>query len=392
MPKPAILALADGTVLTGTSIGREGTALGEVIFNTAMTGYQEILTDPSYAKQIVTLTYPHIGNTGVNTEDMESHRVWMAGLVIRNLPLMASNYRSEMPLQEFLQQQGTIAAADVDTRHLATLVRTKGAMGAALIAGTAAVGIDNARAVAMAKEFAGLQGMNLAQEVSTDSIGEWRQGSWRYGGGFRQPPPPKWHVVAYDLGIKRNILRLLADRGCKIQIVPAATSAQEALQLAPDGIFLSNGPGDPAPCTSTIAAVREFLNQGIPLFGICLGHQILALACDAQTIKMKYGHHGANHPVKDMRTGRVLITSQNHGFAVSAEHLPASLEVTHLSLFDDSIQGIAHKTAPAFGFQGHPEASPGPHDARHIFDRFIDAMEKHNGEPACPSAQTSKAS
>lgn len=388
MPEPAMLALADGTVLMGTSIGQEGTALGEVIFNTAMTGYQEILTDPSYAKQIVALTYPHIGNTGVNTEDMESHRVWMEGLVIRNLPLMASNYRSEMPLQTFLQEQGTIAAADIDTRHLATLVRTQGAMGAVLIAGSNATGIAKAKAVAMAKEFTGLQGMNLAQEVSTDSISEWRQGSWRYGSGFQQPQNPKWRVVAYDLGIKRNILRLLADRGCQIQIVPAATSAQEALRLTPDGIFLSNGPGDPAACTSTIAAVREFLNQGIPLFGICLGHQILALACDAQTIKMKYGHHGANHPVKDMCTGAVLITSQNHGFAVSAEHLPAHLEVTHVSLFDDSIQGIAHKTVPAFGFQGHPEGSPGPHDARHMFDRFIAAMEKHSGESACPSAQT----
>lgn len=375
MSEPAILALADGTVLTGVSVGYPATVLGEIVFNTAMTGYQEILTDPSYASQIIILTYPHIGSTGINTEDMESEKAWMNGLVIRHLPLIASNYRSQMSLQDFLHRERKPAIAEVDTRHLASLVRAKGAMGAALIAGPEAADISNEQAVALARGFGGLTGADLARKVSTKTEHEWHQGSWQQE-GFRQPAQEgTLRVIAYDLGIKRNILRLLVDRGCRVQVVPATTSAKDTLEQSPDGVFLSNGPGDPAACREVIAATKQFIAAGIPLFGICLGHQILALACNAQTLKMKYGHHGANHPVRDLATGKVLITSQNHGFAVSKQGLPETLEVTHLSLFDDTIQGIAHKKVPAFGFQGHPEASPGPQDAGCIFDRFISSMQ-----------------
>lgn len=391
MNEPALLALEDGSVFSGISIGHSGTALGEVVFNTAMTGYQEILTDPSYAKQIVTLTCPHIGNTGINKEDMEAKRIWMSGLVIRSLSQTMSNYRSEIALQTFLKQEKLVAAAEIDTRQLASLVRSKGAMSAVLLAGQSALENSKSEAVALAKSFPGLNHLDLTKTVTTEQAYEWHQGSWRHGSGFYQPETSKFHVVAYDFGIKRNILRLLADKGCHIQVVPAATTAEEALQLKPDGIFLSNGPGDPEPCTEAIAATRTFLARGTPLFGICLGHQILALACRATTEKMKYGHHGANHPVHDLVENRVIITSQNHGFTVSREQLPACLEVTHVSLFDGSIQGISHKERPAFGFQGHPEASPGPHEANTLFDRFIKAMEvfkTSKGALSCQNAQT----
>lgn len=376
--KTAILALEDGHLFRGISIGHEGISLGEIIFNTAMTGYQEILTDPSYAHQIVTFTCPHIGNTGINKEDMESAKVWLGGLVIRSLALQPSNYRAEMSLQDFLKLEQVVGIAEVDTRYIAYLVRTKGALKAALIAGPQAESMPSDECIALAKGCADLSGTDLARIVTTNSTQTWSEGSWHHETGYRQaqaePQQEEYLVVAYDLGIKRNILRLLADRGCQIRVVPATTSAKAALAMQPDGIFLSNGPGDPAPCEYVIQATRAFLEAQIPIFGICLGHQILALACGAQTTKMKYGHHGANHPVQDLSSKQVIITSQNHGFTVSPEALPDILKVTHVSLFDQTIQGIAHQTKPAFGFQGHPEASPGPHEASAIFDTFIQSM------------------
>ena len=378
MTSPALLVLEDGSVFHGTSIGAEALAVGEVVFNTAMTGYQEILTDPSYARQIVTLTYPHIGNTGVNAEDEESGRIWAAGLVIRDLPLLASSFRSERALDDYLRGRGVVGIAGIDTRRLTRLLREKGAQNGCLAAGGTA---DIDEALARARDFAGLEGMDLAREVSTRERYPWSAGSWRLGAGFAAPSAePALHVVAYDFGVKRNILRLLADRGCRLTVVPAQTPAAEVLALAPDGVFLSNGPGDPEPCDYAIAAIGEFLDRRLPLFGICLGHQLLALASGARTAKMKFGHHGANHPVQELRSGRVLITSQNHGFAVAGEALPDCLEVTHRSLFDGSLQGIARRDRPAFSFQGHPEASPGPHDAAQLFDHFIALMQRRAGQ------------
>lgn len=376
MRKPAILALADGTVFRGVSIGAEGVATGEVVFNTAMTGYQEILTDPSYARQIVTLTFPHIGNVGTNAADDEAARVFAAGLVIRDLPAVASNWRSERPLEEFLQAHGVLAIAGLDTRRLTRILRERGAQNACLMAGE----VDEARALAEARAFPGLVGMDLAQVVSTKAPYEWNEGVWQRDGLARRIQT-RFHVVAYDFGIKRNILRLLVEHGCRVTVVPAKTPAADALALAPDGIFLSNGPGDPEPCDYAIAAIREFLAIGIPLFGICLGHQLLGLASGARTVKMKFGHHGANHPVIDLETGRVMITSQNHGFAVDETTLPPVLRATHRSLFDGSLQGIERVDRPAFAFQGHPEASPGPHDARPLFERFIRHMRERAATP-----------
>ena len=375
MTSPAVLVLEDGSVFRGTAIGAEATAVGEVVFNTAMTGYQEILTDPSYARQIVTLTYPHIGNTGVNAEDEESERIWAAGLVIRDLPLLASNFRSTQSLADYLRSRGVVGIADIDTRRLTRLLREKGAQNGCLIAGTAP---DEDQALAAARAFAGLKGMDLAREVTTASGYDWSAGSWQLGEGHRDPAvaDARWRVVAYDFGVKRNILRMLADRGCAITVVPATTPASEVLALQPDGVFLSNGPGDPEPCDYAIAAIGELLEARVPLFGICLGHQLLALASGAATEKMKFGHHGANHPVQDLRSGRVLITSQNHGFAVADGNLPDSLRITHRSLFDGSLQGIERTDRPAFSFQGHPEASPGPHDAAGLFDHFIALMQR----------------
>ena len=337
-----------------------------------MTGYQEILTDPSYCRQIVTLTYPHIGNTGVNREDCESSKVYAAGLVIRDLPLVASNWRSEQTLDAYLDAEGIVAIADIDTRKLTRLLREKGAQSGCIIAGDAP---DAAAAIAAARAFPGLAGMDLARVVSCSEPYPWKEGEWRLGQGYTQATEGHLHVVAYDFGVKRNILRMLVSRGCRLTVVPAQTSAAEVLALQPDGVFLSNGPGDPEPCTYAIAATREFIARRLPVFGICLGHQILALAAGARTLKMKFGHHGANHPVKDLDSGRVMITSQNHGFAVDADSLPATLRPTHLSLFDGSLQGLAHTEAPAFCFQGHPEASPGPHDVDYLFDRFIKSMK-----------------
>lgn len=373
MSKPAILVLEDGSVFRGSSIGISGLTVGEVVFNTAMTGYQEILTDPSYARQLVTLTYPHIGNTGVNALDAESTGVMAAGLIIRDLPLRASSWRAEQTLNEYLADQQLVAIADVDTRRLTRLLREKGAQSGCIMAGA---GIDEQAALAETRKFPGLKGMDLAKVVSTDRRYEWTQGTWQLETNAPRPvPTPRFHVVAYDFGIKRNILRLLADHGCRVTVVPAQTSAKEALALGPDGIFLSNGPGDPEPCDYAIAAIREFLHTGIPLFGICLGHQLLGLASGARTVKMKFGHHGANHPVLDLDTRKVMISSQNHGFAVDATSLPNNLRATHQSLFDGSLQGIERTDAPAFGFQGHPEASPGPHDVRRLFERFVQSME-----------------
>jgi carbamoyl-phosphate synthase small subunit len=372
---PAILALADGTIFRGKGVGATGVSVGEVVFNTAMTGYQEILTDPSYSRQIVTLTYPHIGNVGINSEDTEggvANQVYAAGLVIRDLPLQVSNWRCEQPLDEYLRTQNIVAIADIDTRKLTRILREKGAQSGCLMAGE----IDEAAAVAKAREFAGLAGMDLAKVVTTPKAYAWNEGEWRLGKGYVIQDQPKFHVVAYDFGAKRNILRMLASRGCRLTVVPAQTPAAEVLALKPDGIFLSNGPGDPEPCDYAIAAIREFLARGIPTFGICLGHQLLALASGAKTVKMKFGHHGANHPVKDLDSGQVLITSQNHGFAADVATLPANLRITHVSLFDGSLQGIARTDVPAFSFQGHPEASPGPNDVAYLFDRFIGMMEK----------------
>jgi carbamoyl-phosphate synthase small subunit len=378
LTRPAILVLEDGSVFRGVSIGAAVTSVGEVVFNTAMTGYQEILTDPSYARQIVTLTYPHIGNTGTNAEDEESTRIWAAGLVIRDLPLLASNFRNTQALDVYLRERGVCGIAEIDTRRLTRLLRDKGAQNGCLMATER---LDEDKALTLAREFPGLKGMDLAKEVSITAPVSWTAGSWQLGEGFAEPAieDMPWHVVAYDFGVKRNILRMLADRGCRITVVPAQTPATEVLALKPDGVFLSNGPGDPEPCDYAITAIREILESALPVFGICLGHQLLALASGAKTLKMKFGHHGANHPVQDLRSGRVMITSQNHGFAVDDADLPACLAVTHRSLFDGTLQGIERTDRPAFSFQGHPEASPGPHEAAELFDHFIDLMQQRAG-------------
>ena len=376
---PAILALADGTIFKGYAIGALGMTNGEVVFNTAMTGYQEILTDPSYSRQIVTLTYPHIGNVGCNAEDFESTANYAAGLIIRDLPIRASNWRMEDTLSAYLQKHGIVAIAGIDTRKLTRILREKGAQAGCVMAGE----VDEAKAIAQAQSFPGLAGMDLAKVVSANQPYAWEQAEWTIT-GYKTAETPRYHVVAYDFGVKHNILRMLAERGCKLTVVPAQTPAAEVLALNPDGVFLSNGPGDPEPCDYAINAIREFLSRGTPVFGICLGHQLLALASGAKTVKMKFGHHGANHPVKDLDSGQVLITSQNHGFAVEAESLPANLRATHVSLFDGSLQGIARTDVPAFSFQGHPEASPGPHDVAYLFDRFLDLMQR--GVAALPQA------
>ncbi|WP_162061940.1 glutamine-hydrolyzing carbamoyl-phosphate synthase small subunit [Undibacterium sp. KW1] len=367
----AILALADGSIFTGYSIGAAGQTIGEVVFNTSMTGYQEILTDPSYSSQIVTLTYPHIGNTGVNAEDVESDKIHAAGLIIKDLPLLVSNFRSEQSLSDYLKSQNIVAIAGIDTRKLTRILREKGAQGGAIL-----VGADAEKAIALAKSFPGLSGMDLAKVVSVKQAYEWTEAEWVLGQGYGQLQNPRFHVVAFDFGVKRNILRMLAERGCKVTVLPAQSSAADVLALNPDGVFLSNGPGDPEPCDYAIAAAKELIEKGIPTFGICLGHQIMALASGAKTLKMKFGHHGANHPVQDLDTKQVLITSQNHGFAVDAATLPANCRVTHVSLFDGSLQGFARTDKPAFCFQGHPEASPGPHDIAYLFDRFTAMMAK----------------
>lgn len=370
---PAILALADGTLFRGYAIGAAGTTSGEVVFNTAMTGYQEILTDPSYCRQIVTLTYPHIGNTGCNQEDFESRTNFAAGLVIRDLPLRAENWRLQQALPDYLKAHGVVAIGGIDTRKLTRILREKGAQAGAIIAAESGA-LDEAKAISEARAFPGLAGMDLAKVVSIDSPYEWDGGEWTLT-GYQAVAAPRFRVVAYDFGIKRNILRMLAARGCQVTVVPAQTSAAEVLKYQPDGVFLSNGPGDPEPCDYAITAIGELLAAGVPTYGICLGHQLLALASGAKTLKMKFGHHGANHPVKDLDTGQVLITSQNHGFAVDPETLPANLRPTHVSLFDGSLQGVARTDVPAFSFQGHPEASPGPHDLAYLFDRFIKLMQ-----------------
>ena len=373
---PALLALADGTLFRGYSIGAPILSAGEVVFNTAMTGYQEILTDPSYCRQIVTLTYPHIGNTGVNDEDVESTKIHAAGLVIKDLPLRESSWRSRGTLSDYLVREGVPGIAGIDTRKLTRILREKGAQAGCLLAGAAPGQVlDEAAALAAARGFPGLAGMDLAQVVSVDKPYTWSEGIWRLATGYDKKPALRFRVVAFDFGVKRNILRLLADRGCEVTVLPARASAADALALNPDGIFLSNGPGDPEPCDYAIASARELIDRGIPTFGICLGHQIMGLASGARTLKMKFGHHGANHPVKDLDTGQVLITSQNHGFAVDESSLPANMRVTHVSLFDGSVQGLARTDRPAFCFQGHPEASPGPHDIRYLFDRFIALMQ-----------------
>jgi len=372
---PALLALEDGSLFHGESIGVIGASVGEVVFNTAMTGYQEILTDPSYSNQIITFTYPQIGNTGVNLEDIESSRVWASGMVIRQLPRQASSWRMTETLHEFLCRENVIGIANVDTRRLTKVIREKGALSGCIMSGQNLQALD---AVANAEGFPGLSGMDLASEVSCKEPYSWEEGAWTVADGYRTSIDSRFRVVAYDFGIKRNILRLLYQRGCEIVVVPATTSASEVKNLKPDGIFLSNGPGDPEPCDYAISAIRELLDTRLPIFGICLGHQLLALASGAQTLKMTHGHHGANHPVKDLRSNQVVITSQNHGFAVDTESLPACLEATHLSLFDSTLQGIRHKDFPAFGFQGHPEASPGPQDCEYLFDAFIELMEKSN--------------
>jgi carbamoyl-phosphate synthase small subunit len=371
---PAILALADGTIFRGYAIGSPGITSGEVVFNTAMTGYQEILTDPSYCRQIVTLTYPHIGNTGCNDEDFESRANFAAGLVIRDLPIRAENWRMQDTLPDYLKKHGVVAIAGIDTRKLTRILREKGAQAGCIIAGAQVGSLDEAKAVAEAKAFPGLAGMDLAKVVSVDSPYEWNEGEWTLK-GYQAAPASKFNVVAYDFGIKRNILRMLSARGCKVTVVPAQTSAADVLKYKPDGVFLSNGPGDPEPCDYAINAISELLAAGVPTYGICLGHQLLALASGAKTLKMKFGHHGANHPVKDLDTQQVMITSQNHGFAVDPDSLPANLRPTHVSLFDGSLQGVARTDVPAFSFQGHPEASPGPHDLAHLFDRFVTLMQ-----------------
>ena len=374
---PAILALADGTVFIGNSIGATGSTVGEVVFNTSIVGYQEILTDPSYCQQIVTLTYPHIGNYGVNVEDIEADKVHAAGLIIKDLPLLASNFRSSQSLSDYLKASGTVAIANIDTRKLTRLLRTKGAQNGAIVGLAAGEKVTQAvidQAIAAAKAAPSMSGLDLARKVTVAQGYDWTQTEWKLGSGYGTQTAPKFHVVAYDFGVKKNILRMLAERGCKVTVVPAKTPAAEVLKHQPDGIFLSNGPGDPEPCDYAIAAARELIETGIPTFGICLGHQIMALASGAKTFKMKFGHHGANHPVKDLDNGRVSITSQNHGFAVDEKSLPANLRATHVSLFDGTLQGLARTDKPAFCFQGHPEASPGPHDIAYLFDRFTALM------------------
>lgn len=366
---PALLALADGTVFRGISIGAEGHAVGEVVFNTAMTGYQEILTDPSYSRQLVTLTYPHIGNVGVNAQDVEATKVHAAGLIIRDLPISDSNFRRELSLSDYLKRENIVAIANLDTRRLTRILRDQGAQ-----AGAVLVGEDAARGLELACSFPGMAGLDLAKVVSVTAPYEWTETEWQLSAGYGQQIKPKFHVVAYDFGVKFNILRMLAQRGCRITVVPAQTPASEVIKLKPDGVFLSNGPGDPQPCDYAIAAAQELIEKNYPTFGICLGHQIMGLASGAKTLKMKFGHHGANHPVQDLSSGRVCITSQNHGFAVDAASLPANCEVTHVSLFDGSLQGFKRTDKPAFCFQGHPEASPGPHDIAYLFDRFIALM------------------
>jgi len=377
MSKPAILVLEDGSIFRGISIGADGESIGEVVFNTSMTGYQEILTDPSYARQMVTLTYPHIGNTGINSEDEESTNIWASALIIRDLPLLHSNWRSEKTLSEYLTENGVVGIADIDTRQLTRILRDKGSLSGCLVAGD---NIDEDAAMEKAKGFAGLKGMDLAKEVTVKESYSWFEGTWDLVAGHQamKAEDEKFHVVAYDFGVKKNILRMLADRGCRLTVVPAQTPAEEVLAMDPDGIFLSNGPGDPEPCDYAISAIKSFLETDLPIFGICLGHQLLSLASGAKTIKMKFGHHGANHPVENVADKTVMITSQNHGFAVDEESLPANVKVTHKSLFDGSLQGIELTDKPAFSFQGHPEASPGPHDVAPLFERFIEMMSERS--------------
>jgi carbamoyl-phosphate synthase small subunit len=380
---PAILALADGTVFLGNSIGATGSTTGEVVFNTAMTGYQEILTDPSYCQQIVTLTYPHIGNYGVNEEDVEACKIHAAGLIIRDLPLVASNFRTSQSLSQYLRSQNTVAIANIDTRKLTRLLRTKGAQNGCIIGLAAGDEVTPAlvdKAVAAARTAPSMSGLDLAKVVSVTQPYDWTQGEWHLGSGYGERKAARYHVVAFDYGVKKNILRMLAERGCKVTVVPARTPASDVKKLRPDGVFLSNGPGDPEPCDYAIEATRELVESGYPTFGICLGHQIMALASGAKTFKMKFGHHGANHPVKDLDSGRVSITSQNHGFAVDEKTLPANLRATHVSLFDGTLQGLARTDKPAFCFQGHPEASPGPHDIGYLFDRFTGLMDQAAGD------------
>ncbi|HNW65009.1 MAG TPA: glutamine-hydrolyzing carbamoyl-phosphate synthase small subunit [Piscinibacter sp.] len=375
----ALLALADGTVFHGVSIGAPGRTVGEVVFNTALTGYQEILTDPSYCRQIVTLTYPHIGSYGINEEDVEAEKVHAAGLIIKDLPVRASNFRSTLTLSDYLKREGTVAIANLDTRRLTRILRSGGAQNGCILTlplGESLTPSHREEAIAAAKAAPSMAGLDLAKVVSCRERSDWTETEWALEGGYGQLAKPKFHVVAYDFGVKRNILRMLASRGCRVTVVPAQTPASKVLELRPDGIFLSNGPGDPEPCDYAIAASRELIERGIPTFGICLGHQIMALASGAKTFKMKFGHHGANHPVKDLDSGRVSITSQNHGFAVDEKSLPKNLRPTHVSLFDGTLQGLARTDKPAFCFQGHPEASPGPHDISYLFDRFVALMEK----------------
>lgn len=371
---PAILALADGSIFQGYSIGAVGHTVGEVVFNTAMTGYQEILTDPSYSRQIVTLTYPHIGNVGINTEDVEASKIHAAGLIIRDLPILTSNFRSTQTLSDYLKSENLVAIAGIDTRRLTRILREKGAQNGAIVAGAS---VTAEQALDFAKSFPGLAGMDLAKVVTTSKSYEWTQAEWKLGKGFARQEKPRYHVVAFDYGVKYNILRMLAERGCKITVLPATATAADALALNPDGIFLANGPGDPEPCDYAINTSKDLIERGIPTFGICLGHQLMALASGAKTVKMKFGHHGANHPVQDLDTKQVMITSQNHGFAVDPASLPENCRVTHVSLFDGSLQGFARTDKPAFCFQGHPEASPGPNDVAPLFDRFVAMMEKN---------------
>jgi carbamoyl-phosphate synthase small subunit len=391
---PALLALADGTVFPGASLGAEGETTGEVVFNTSLTGYQEILTDPSYCRQIVTLTYPHIGNYGSNPEDVESARIFAAGLVVKDVPALASNFRSTASLPEYLRAENTVAIAGIDTRRLTRLLRTGGAQNGCIVALRRGESISPAQrdaAIAKARSAPSMSGLDLAQVASVREPYEWNQTAWALGRGYGKLGTAKRHVVAYDFGVKFNILRLLAERGCRVTVVPARTAAADVLAMNPDGVFLANGPGDPEPCDYAIAATREFIDRAVPTFGICLGHQIMALACGARTYKMKFGHHGANHPVRDLDSGRVSITSQNHGFAVDPKTLPVTLRPTHVSLFDGTLQGLAHTERPAFCFQGHPEASPGPHDIGYLFERFVGLMDKARGDAAAARAGSAHA-